>query len=478
MEKLKLENYKMKKGVLVAPFSELPGLRLGNWTYQRLPSFFWFALILKEYDHSDGLEICGKIIKYIHDTHKLEFPLFSEILKLDETQQVDIFMYVNTLVEPKVLYPLTLIFSYSKYPFFAKHFYDTDLNIDRKKVLMELIKDTYDNQSELSSDLRFLIIWSAVVANKVKFMRGLSITEALTNYPYTPHSDDNMRLWRPSVRATELGLQDIIRYDSDFNMVFWKEMSEMTQCELFVFHYEEKENFDEEKLYVDKCKKIAEYYNGLFQNFHPLDSKMEVLISIYGYSYKRMLELVEHNLFNQISGRSIVRNIIENFIMIKYLVLEETNHPNIWKEFVSYGLGQLKLILLKYKDKSRSTPVDSHFNVDYIESILDSETDEKFLNLDTRYFDKKNIREKAISVDEKDLFDFYYDYDSQYEHGLWGAIRESISVSCNTATHQYHHTIDYENKQNLSSVWNDCKKVMDKTIIYLNSIYPLPEKFI
>ena len=164
--------------------------------------------------------------------------------------------------------------------------------------------------------------------------------------------------------------------------------------------------------------------------------------------------------------------------MIKYLVLEEINHPNIWKEFVSYGLGQLKLILLKYKDKSRNIPVDSHFNVDYIESILDSETDEKFLNLDTRYFDKKNIREKAISVDEKDLFDFYYDYDSQYEHGLWGAIRESISVSCNTATHRYHHTIDYENKQNLSSVWNDCKKVMDKTIIYLNSIYPLPEKLV
>lgn len=42
--------------------------------------------------------------------------------------------------------------------------------------------------------------------------------------------------------------------------------------------------------------------------------------------------------------------------------------------------------------------------------------------MDTTYFDKKKIREKAIDVDEKDLFGLYYDYDSAFEHGLWGAI--------------------------------------------------------
>ena len=47
--------------------------------------------------------------------------------------------------------------------------------------------------------------------------------------------------------------------------------------------------------------------------------------------------------------------------------------------------------------------------------------------MDTKYFDKQNIRLKAESVDEKNLFGLYYDYDSSFEHGLWGAIRESQS---------------------------------------------------
>ena len=58
--------------------------------------------------------------------------------------------------------------------------------------------------------------------------------------------------------------------------------------------------------------------------------------------------------------------------------------------------------------------------------------------MDTKYFDKQNIRLKAESVDEKNLFGLYYDYDSSFEHGLWGAIRESSFVKCNNPAHKYH----------------------------------------
>lgn len=36
--------------------------------------------------------------------------------------------------------------------------------------------------------------------------------------------------------------------------------------------------------------------------------------------------------------------------------------------------------------------------------------------------DKITIRDKAIEVDEKELYDIAYDYDSSFAHGLWGAI--------------------------------------------------------
>ena len=49
-------------------------------------------------------------------------------------------------------------------------------------------------------------------------------------------------------------------------------------------------------------------------------------VSIFGiatYSYKRLLEVVDHKLFNSISGRGAVRVLIENYIMMKYLVSTE-----------------------------------------------------------------------------------------------------------------------------------------------------------
>ena len=38
--------------------------------------------------------------------------------------------------------------------------------------------------------------------------------------------------------------------------------------------------------------------------------------------------------------------------------------------------------------------------------------------MDTKYFDKQNIRLKAEDVGEKNLYGLYYDYDSSFEHGF------------------------------------------------------------
>lgn len=86
-----------------------------------------------------------------------------------------------------------------------------------------------------------------------------------------------------------------------------------------------------------------------------------------------------------------------------------------------------------------------------------------------------NVREKAINVGEKELFGLYYDYDSAFEHGLWGAIRESSLIKCNTPSHQYHCVPDIENNQKLKSIWFDCMEAMNNILKVLNNVYGLPE---
>lgn len=103
---------------------------------------------------------------------------------------------------------------------------------------------------------------------------------------------------------------------------------------------------------------------------------------------------------------------------------------------------------------------------------------EEYIDMDTRYFDKQNIREKANYVGEKELYGLYYDYDSSFEHGLWGAIRESALIKCNSPSHQYHCIPDYKNEQKLKSVWNDTITIMNKIVFLLDELYELPYKMI
>jgi len=131
-----------------------------------------------------------------------------------------------------------------------------------------------------------------------------------------------------------------------------------------------------------------------------------------------------------------------------------------------------KLILARHRE-SKELKL-SHFDKDYIEALVNEFKIEESIDMDTRYFDQQNIRLKAESVNEKELYGLYYDYDSSFEHGLWGAIRESALVKCNNPAHQYHCVPDVEDKNRLKSVLSDCIMVMNKTILFLNDIYGIP----
>ena len=95
--------------------------------------------------------------------------------------------------------------------------------------------------------------------------------------------------------------------------------------------------------------------------------KMSVLLGIATYSYKRLKEIYEHQLFNSISGRSCVRVLIEDYIMMKYLVKNESFHENIWRDYQLYGMGLYKLVLARHRENGALE--ESHFDEKYIEAF-------------------------------------------------------------------------------------------------------------
>ena len=478
MQRSKLSDHVFKKGKFITPFNSIPFMKEiedeKSWAYGRMPEYLWMGLILKYYGREVGLQ---KLYFIIEELHKLAPEIctarMSEILNLKSDVQESLYDYMLTNISKVVLSPLTIFLTESKASVFISYFYCPEESIqERCDTLIDTMNGIMGHQTNESTDIRFVALYFTLISGRVHLQRDQ--VELFIEYPHLSHSDERMRMIRPNVRALELLLLELEEANVTYIQEFWKCISEMTECSMYSFEFpEEKRNIS---LYMENLHEIFVYLTEVFKAVSPLDEKMNVILGIATYSYKRFKEAYEHNLFNSISGRSCVRVLIEDYIMIKYLVKNEETHKNIWRDYQLYGLGLYKLVLARHRENVTSQ--ETHFDQPLVESLVNEFKVEEFIDMDTSYFDKQNIRSKAIAVDEKDLYGLYYDYDSSFEHGLWGAIRESSLLKCANPAHKYHCVPDIEDQNRLKSVMPDCIMVMNKMLLYLHELYGIPEQLL
>ncbi|AND38603.1 DUF5677 domain-containing protein [Cytobacillus oceanisediminis] len=473
---MEYKGHKLKKGKFITPFNEIL-TQIGKeeqWYLGRLPEYIWMALIYKSNSRKKSFQLIESILyelnKYLPpgDNH----PKISNILKLSEEKQKKFYEYLLTKVDKNILSPLTIIVSYSVSRTFAKYFSSNKDTLEEKtSKLEETLKEFSSQHSNQTTDLRYLIFFYMHLKNRI--IMPAQHLELIEQYPLLEHDNPLMAMIRPTIRTLEMVSPSFEKnIDITYLELFWERMSELSECELFQIKFDV-EDLTDKKESLEKTYKELKYFTDLFHTTSPLNNKMLVLLGIATFSYKRFLELVEFNLYNTITGRSITRSLIENYIMMKYLLLREEDKENIWEEYQYYGLGQFKLITERYEDSGNIYP-NSHVDYKYIGLLVEEYKSKNFIDMDLNYFGSHNIKKKAEMVNESDLYKHLYDYDSIYEHGLWGAIRESSLLKCDTASHQFHCVPDIENQQNLKSVWHDSKMLMQKTLELLKELYGYP----
>lgn len=473
--KSKLSEHKFIKGKFITPFNSIPLMQElsdeKSWSYGRMPEYIWIGLVFRKFGRTEGM---NKLYKIVLQLHKLAPELstlrLSEMLKLKFDVQEKIYNFILKEIGKDVLSPLTILITESENSKFCESFFDAKLSIEKRcNELIETMRKIMDHQTHESTDIRFVALYYYLLKGKLLIHQNQ--IELIQNYPQLSHNHEMMRMVRPTIRSLEMMILNIEKPDTIYIKKFWRIISDMTNCTIYKVKFPlENRSID---IYMENLYEIFAYLTELYVTTSPLEDKMNVLLGIATYSYKRLKEVYEHKLFNSISGRNCVRVLIEDYIMMKYLVKNEEKYANIWKDYKLYGLGLYKLVLTKHREsKIEGEP---HFDQNYIEALVNEFKAEDFIDIDTKYFDKQNIRLKADSVDEKQLYGLYYDYDSSFEHGMWGAIRESSLLKCNNPAHQYHCVPDIDNQNVLKSVMPDCIMVMNKTLKFLNELYTLPK---
>ena len=471
-----LSEHKFKKGVFITPFNSMDNIYElpddYSWTYGRMPEYLWIALILKRQGREKGLEILQYIISEVHLlAPEVETLRLSDILRLDESIQARLYDYIVKAVSAETLAPLTIVLTHSNAPTFSRYFCCPELTIkERRNILVDAMNTVIDQHSNEATDVRYIVIYFHLMIGKLKVQpQQLDIYKT---YYLSKHDDEVMRVARPSVRSTEMLLLNDKKPDTPFLENFWRVVSEMSDCELYATRFpEEKNNIGS---YISSVYEVLNYLKDVFVTTELLNAKIKILLGIGTYSYKRFHELYSHNMFNSIAGRSCVRVMVEDYIMMKYLLIKESERPDIWSEYERYGLGQYKLVLSRSREKGIDN--NAHFDDSYVELLVNEFLEEEYINMDTKYFEKDNIRIKAKLVGEDELYGLYYDYDSAFEHGLWGAIRESSMIKCTNPAHLFHCVPDINDDIVMKSVLPDCIKVMNKTIKLLDKEIGIPEE--
>jgi len=463
-----------RQGRVVTPLNNSFGdqMTLCSWAKKRMPEYLWLCLILMEYGREEGFEKAGTILKNIStQITTLSEPKLSQIFGMTHEEQVSVFQIILNQIEPFVLSPLTVLYRAKDYPEFNEAFNVLEIHFEeRLKKIAKAVEIYFPHQSDEATDIRFLIIGFQMFCGRLKISKDLTHTiEALSNYPHTSHDDEKMEMYRPIIRAMEGAFGD--NENSDFTSKFWESIGMITKCNIISIMHKESES--DYHLFIEQFRKILEYVTNSYKKESLLDDRFDVIVGSITYALKVFCELHDNNLGNGILGRHGVRTIIEILIILKYLLKRENDYPKIWGEYKLYGIGKYKLILLKARENELEE--SAHF-VPLVADMLVNEIKwEEFIDVDLKYFDKQGIREKSIEVGEKYLYDLFYDYDSSFAHGLWGAIREASMLKCNNASHQYHIVPDIFAVQNLPDVKADCFRIMMCLLDLLKQNYTIPE---
>lgn len=468
-----------KKGALVTPINYRLGesLKFSSWSNERLPEYLWMGLILDYYGRQEGLERAGRILLDISkEVPVLEQPKISSIFSLSRDNQKKTYNIIIRHVNRDVLSPLTVLYTHKYFPQFNEFFLIEQLSVkERIKIIKDSLDIFFDHQSHDATDLRFLVISFLIFKGKVKVLDTVPITtQALKEYPYSSHEDEKMSAYRAAIRAMEIGL-NLASENHKFSDNFWKDIGMITNCEQKFIDYPE--NTNNYNGFVSDCYEILQYLINSNKENSLCDNKFDVLMGSSIYVVKIFDEIIQNKLGNSILGRQAFRTIIEVFITLKFLLLKESDFSNIWEEYKLYGFSKYKLVLLKAREYDFDDR-KSHLIPKILEILVNEPKWEEFIDVNFKYFNDLSIREKSELVDEKELYDLFYDYDTNFTHGFWGAIRESSMIFCDSAAHKFHSIPDVTSKQKLPDVISDMHGLIKRTLKLISEIYDIPSEFL
>ncbi|MDE6434378.1 MAG: hypothetical protein K2L07_09125 [Lachnospiraceae bacterium] len=474
IDKFELSKHVKRGDTFYTPLTDPKGmgevLSLSSWSKCWLPEFLWIGLIIHKQGRKKGLENLYHIIEELKKS-EIAIPQMSKIFVLEKNKQEMFWSTVTKYVNIDILSPLCTVITPDINEIFYNIFFDYLINIDKSiSELLNITRECNRFHDELTTDICFIVDWFYVLNGRLHISSKLDmLPKALSEYYNHFHDEEIMRTYRPMIRATFQGLCNL-DCSKDFSEHFLQVLGEISECNPLKMVWDRKETMDFYKMATE----VIEYFSASNED-KKMEIKYSVIMGMTCYIYRIYQEIVEKQMQNDIGGRILFRTMLETYINLKYMMQQENEVPDVYERFKAYGIGKYKLVMAKLREEKYSVSTDSQLDKKYMELIVNEDMDEAFINMSVGYFDKTGVRTKFQKCGEDELYEIYYEYATNFAHGIWGAIRESSMLICDNPVHTYHAVPDYRGEQNLRSVLCDSEMVMQKTFDTIASYVEMPD---
>lgn len=464
MKNSTIKQHKQFGKELVPPFMQEPLgsiMHLCSWSKERLPEYIWIGILRNSCNNKkDYFKKFYHLKEYMLKTLEEPTDKFSTILKLKREDKISLFEKIKEVFGDKVLDPIIIVSNFDKD--LRDSFLDkSNTNNKRISTINEIVKKMYDRHCDFAMDVRYSALILKI--NKIYFpSNDMIIKDAIQKYPLLENDNPLIDMYKISLSSLE-GM-DFFDSTYDYSKYFYEEMYLMTDCNPKIIVYPKTGDIDLLTTKIRELKKLI-----LKSEEIKSDDKRDVIVGNIVYIYKIVKEIIDNNLYDSIISRFVLRTITEVIVNIKFLCSQEKDNPDIWEAFKDYGNSKYKMIYKRIEEGTTLNDNCKHFDEVMLKLLANETKSEEFLKVSFKDFADKNVRQKFILVDEKDLYDTYYDYDTCFTHGYWGAIRESSLLTCDNPAHNYHSVADTECNQKLINCCDDLIFLIDKIIVIMDS---------
>lgn len=476
-----LQQHRRIGKTLLPPFLTLPGSGLtpASWTNDRLPEMLWACLVISVIPRDQALNLFREIaeigFKYRDKDVSAEWRLYqSDLAVLPEEILAKLIQIITKHpLGYACLRPLLLL---DKLP--GNERWKALLQIEPQEgdwnTLGNAVLLALDHQSQESTDVRWLNIMFTMALGRVKFAEAMrERAEEIVHYP----NRGDMRSVRPSIRAMELSFAmfpEEKEGQKTWAADFWSECFTRTAC----LPADIPRSTGNQHKIRESIIALQEIHNSLVVHWFKtvsttgIDARHDAAFGFCFYGIAILLEMLVGRNSYGITGRALLRTLVEIRIAFAYLKAKE--NTDLWKTFRAFGVGQAKLALLKLEDIHNQPKFAAP---DVLESLSNEDYFQEFVAIELGHWCGLDLRKMAEASNTKDDYDRFYGWSSAFIHGHWSAIRDTTMSHCFNPLHRLHRIPLSGHRMLESTVW-DGAELLNVMLSDLSSLYPSFEKMI